>query len=325
MLPKHADGLSIDPHACAIGIYLAGMPAAKLFLPYSFPGHLYYTVFIWFQKFHSGEDEDEPSNSPDPQSLEIFQNLDVDSIARAIGENTRRAIFSIIPGTSVLLAHSEQPQLENITSSAPAFHHIGNIELNKAICLVIDRLLGWERKAGGSPPPMVDPADLNLFHSGNTTGPTENNFRLDWTASPHSSWNLAASFLFADHFLEWARSSSSMINIMLKHKMSRTALSLAFRKRLYRLQALFWKVHADSSGPVKSAGPNSIVNQAALERRRGRQKRLFQTRQDIILAHPEWDSTYWDAHEALGIDGTSADESETETGNNRFWRVPHDQ
>ncbi|KIJ46827.1 hypothetical protein M422DRAFT_45981 [Sphaerobolus stellatus SS14] len=106
MLPKHADGLSINPHACVIGIYLA------------------------VSEFHLGEDEDEPSNSPHPQSPEIFQKLDIDNIAHAIRENTRCAIFSTFPGTSVPLAYSEQSQLENITSSASAFHHIGNIELH---------------------------------------------------------------------------------------------------------------------------------------------------------------------------------------------------
>ncbi|KIJ31801.1 hypothetical protein M422DRAFT_266556 [Sphaerobolus stellatus SS14] len=48
---------------------------------------------------------------------------------------------------------------------------------------------------------------------------------------------------------------------------------------------------------------------------------LFENRRDIILGHPEWDSTYWNAHEALGVDETSSYESESESINNRVYRI----
>ncbi|KIJ35335.1 hypothetical protein M422DRAFT_262506 [Sphaerobolus stellatus SS14] len=196
--------------------------------------------------------------------------------------------------------------------------------MQRAISLVIDQLLGWERKAGGAPPPVANSTEIHAYNSGEPVGPTANDFRLDWAASPHTGWNLTASLVFADLFVEWVGSSPSQ-SLMSKHKMSHDVLSLAFRKRFYRLQAQFWKSSVSSQVPP-TLQPEQIVgsihSQTAEDRWRGRQRKLFQNREDIILAHPEWEPAYWDALQTLGVDGMSSDESETETRNNRFWRIP---
>ncbi|KIJ35402.1 hypothetical protein M422DRAFT_262365 [Sphaerobolus stellatus SS14] len=170
---------------------------------------------------------------------------------------------------------------------------------------------------------MADSAEVNLFQKGYGNGPTSADFRLDWEQSSHKGWNLVASFVFADYFLQWL--PLSPLENLVHDQVSRAALSLAFRKRFYRLQGQFWKSVTSDQAPVQNAPSLSVLtdNQARRERRRRRKKKRFENRQDIVLAHPEWDSAYWEAHEALGVDGTSSDESENEThSNNRFFRIP---
>ncbi|KIJ31790.1 hypothetical protein M422DRAFT_53247 [Sphaerobolus stellatus SS14] len=319
ILPKYPGGMTMDPHAATIGLYLSGM-AVNLYVPYSLPSHIYYTIFHWFQTY----DKEEPAEPIQPYPVtELIQKLDINAIAQLLSYNIKQALQSTIRTVSPVESLEER-----MTSSLPQCHiflQIGNTELNKAICLIIDQLLGWQRKHGGLPPPLVTAAEVDFFHRGDSNGPTSADFRLDWEKSPHSGWNLAASFVFADYFMQWAE-SSSLRGMMPKQKMSRDTLSFAFRKRFYRLQAQYWKSVASQQPPVQNVPVGlsvHTISQECRERRRHRKKRRFENRQDIILAHPEWDTGYWEAHEALGVDGTSSDESEDETcSTNRFYRIP---
>ncbi|KIJ23578.1 hypothetical protein M422DRAFT_275811 [Sphaerobolus stellatus SS14] len=306
ILPKYPGGTSIDDHASIIGFYLSGMAAENLYVPFSLPSHIYYTIFTWFQK----SDEEDPAQLALPPVMELIQELDIDAIAVAIAENVRRALYLKTP----LVNYVDSPEEHMISSSSRGhtFLQIGNTELNKAICQIIDQLLRWQRKRGLHPP-MADSAEVNLFQKGYGNGPTSADFRLDWEQSPHKGWNLVASFVFADYFLQWL--PLSPLENLIHDQVSRAALSLAFRKRFYRLQGQFWKSVTSDQVPVQNAPSLSVLtdNQARRERRRRRKKKRFENRQDIVLAHPEWDSAYWEAHEALGVDGTSSDESENET------------
>ncbi|KIJ32211.1 hypothetical protein M422DRAFT_266009 [Sphaerobolus stellatus SS14] len=183
ILPKYSGGTSIDHQACSIGLYLSGMVTDKFHLPYSLPSHLYYMIFSWFQNSLSTEqDLDDSTESPSIEVSEIIQHLDIDSIARGIAKNMRREIYALH-----MITHIEQSESEPASSPSPrlAFFQIGDIEFNKAICLVIDQLLKWQRKRGGSPPPMPDPTEIKHFLAGGLQGPTSTDFCLDWGVSPH--------------------------------------------------------------------------------------------------------------------------------------------
>ncbi|KIJ24041.1 hypothetical protein M422DRAFT_275263 [Sphaerobolus stellatus SS14] len=232
ILPKYPGGKAMDVHACTIGLYLSGMAAENLFIPYSLPSHIYYTIFTWFQKTDE-EDSAEPVK-PSP-AMELIQQLDIDAIALALSNNIGRALNLNIPTINYVEA-PEEPMVSS-SSQGHTFLQIGHTELNK---------------------------------------------------------------------------------------MSRDALSLAFCKRFYRLQAQFWKSSASNQTMVQTAVNLSVHtnDQTRRERKHSRKKKHFENRQDIILAHPEWDSGYREAHEALGVDGTSSDESESEMYSNRFFRIP---
>ncbi|KIJ26694.1 hypothetical protein M422DRAFT_272204 [Sphaerobolus stellatus SS14] len=153
--------------------------AVNLYIPYSLPSHIYYTIFHWFQTY----DKEEPAEPIQPYPVtELIQKLDINAIAQLLSYNIKQALQSTIHTVSPVECLEEW-----VTSSLPQCHiflQIGNMELNKAICLIIDQLLGWQRIHGGLPPPLVTAAEVDFFHRGDSNGPTSADFHLDWKNLP---------------------------------------------------------------------------------------------------------------------------------------------
>jgi len=143
--------------------------------------------------------------------------------------------------------------------------------------MAIDQLLGWQRKQGGTPPLSATIPDVSAYQRGYSNGPTTDNFRLQWGASPNKGWNLQASYVFADHFLQ--RCQDSVVRPIFDHTaLTREGLSQAFRQRLYRLQLQFASATiSDISSPsLKMLKPLATLtgSQEKRSRRHGRRKKV---------------------------------------------------
>lgn len=201
------------------------------------------------------------------------------------------------------------------------------------------RLLSWIPPDLMTLPQLPNARDVDEFSRGQFIGPTPQNFALEWNKRPGAGWNYAATQMFLQMLMKESHSYSQALisESDLRRQISRQ-FSYLQRKRKERL------VKRDGSDFERDKMKEETAKRLKAKRRGNRRKavkcfeviflisidslkKLFKHRLSIVSATPEWPPTVSQALLCLGSDGTSSDETDSDSpklpGDNiTYRRVP---
>ena len=101
----------------------------------------------------------------------------------------------------------------------------------------MEEILGWKKESHETLPDNPASADMEAFEERISVGPTKNDFRVNW-GSVRNDWNVQASIVFSDHFLELVKEGRWAKNSLPDTLLHRNHISMLFMQKLTYLRTI---------------------------------------------------------------------------------------